>query len=71
MSSGNHGQGVALARKLAGVPVTVYAASTTSPVKLDAVFASVGGGSLISGVGTAIRRLISEAADLRQMREDA
>ncbi|MGY6178835.1 threonine/serine dehydratase [Paraburkholderia strydomiana] len=127
-SSGNHGQGVALAGKLAGVQVTVYAASTASPVKLDAiralgaevitlddtnlgveleadrqaqlkgmkfvspyndidviagqgtvgieiheqardervdiaaVFASVGGGGLISGVGTAIRRLIPEAA---------
>ncbi|MBN3785791.1 threonine/serine dehydratase [Burkholderia sp. Ac-20353] len=128
VSSGNHGQGVALAGKLAGVPVTVYAASTASPVKLEAiralgaevialddsnlgveleaarqaklkemkfvspyndldviagqgtigieiheqaraenaklaaVFASVGGGGLISGVGTAIRRLIPEAA---------
>lgn len=127
-SSGNHGLGVALAGKLAGVQVTVYAASTASPVKLDAiralgaevitlddtnlgveleaarqaqlkgmkfvspyndidviagqgtvgieiheqsreegvdiaaVFASVGGGGLISGVGTAIRRLIPEAA---------
>ncbi|RQR70544.1 MULTISPECIES: threonine/serine dehydratase [unclassified Burkholderia] len=128
VSSGNHGQGVALAGKLAGVPVTVYAASTASPVKLDAiralgaevitlddtnlgveleaarqaqlkgmkfvspyndidviagqgtvgieiheqardesvdiaaVFASVGGGGLISGVGTVIRRLIPKAA---------
>jgi threonine dehydratase len=128
VSSGNHGQGVALAGKLAGVPVTVYAASTASPVKLEAiralgaevitlddsslgveleaarqaklkgmkfvspyndidviagqgtigieiheqahaesaklaaVFASVGGGGLISGVGTAVRRLIPEAA---------
>jgi threonine dehydratase len=127
VSSGNHGQGVALAGKLAGVPVTVYAASTASPVKLDAiralgaevitlddtnlgveleaarqaklkgmrfvspyndidviagqgtigleideqaraegvelaaVFASVGGGGLISGVGAAVRRLIPEA----------
>ncbi|HDR9483985.1 threonine dehydratase [Burkholderia aenigmatica] len=128
VSSGNHGQGVALAGKLAGVPVTVYAASTASPVKLEAiralgaevvtlddsnlgveleaarqaqlkgmkfvspyndldviagqgtigieiheqaraehvqlaaVFASVGGGGLISGVGTAVRRLIPGAA---------
>lgn len=128
VSSGNHGQGVALAGKLAGVPVTVYAASTASPVKLEAiralgaevitlddsslgveleaarqaklkgmtfvspyndidviagqgtigieiheqaraenaklaaVFASVGGGGLISGVGTAVRRLIPEVA---------
>nr|WP_217590070.1 threonine/serine dehydratase [Burkholderia sp. GbtcB21] len=37
VSSGNHGQGVALAGKLAGVPVTVYAASTASPLKLDAI----------------------------------
>lgn len=36
-SSGNHGQGVALAGKLAGVPVTVYAATSASPVKLDAI----------------------------------
>ncbi|VWB51848.1 threonine dehydratase [Burkholderia lata] len=128
VSSGNHGQGVALAGKLAGVPVTVYAASTASPVKLEAiralgaevitlddsslgveleaarqaklkgmtfvspyndidviagqgtigieiheqaraenaklaaVFASVGGGGLISGVGTAVSRLIPEVA---------
>lgn len=37
VSSGNHGQGVALAAKIAGIPVTVYAASTASPVKLDAI----------------------------------
>lgn len=37
VSTGNHGQGVALAGKLAGVPVTVYAAVTASPVKLDAI----------------------------------
>ncbi|MBR8167955.1 threonine/serine dehydratase [Burkholderia cenocepacia] len=127
VSSGNHGQGVALAGKLAGVPVTVYATSSASPVKLDAiralgadvvtiddtslaveleagrqaklkgmtfvspyndvdiiagqgtigieiheqaraagvdlaaVFASVGGGGLISGVGTAIRHLNPKA----------
>jgi threonine dehydratase len=36
-SSGNHGQGVALAGKLSGVPVTVYAATSASPVKLDAI----------------------------------
>ncbi|WP_133646558.1 threonine/serine dehydratase [Paraburkholderia flava] len=37
VSTGNHGQGVALAGKLAGVPVTVYAAVTAAPVKLDAI----------------------------------
>jgi threonine dehydratase len=37
VSSGNHGQGVALAGKLAGVPVTVYASSSASAVKLDAI----------------------------------
>jgi threonine dehydratase len=36
-SNGNHGQGIALAGKLAGVPVTVYAAASASPVKLDAI----------------------------------
>jgi threonine dehydratase len=36
-SSGNHGQGVALAGKTAGVPVTVYATITASPLKLDAI----------------------------------
>lgn len=123
VSSGNHGQAVALAGKLAGLPVTVYAAESASPIKLDAiralgaelltiddtslavelearrqadikgmafvapyndsdviagqgtigielheqaraaaielaaVFASVGGGGLISGIGTAIQQL--------------
>ncbi|MHC6225288.1 threonine/serine dehydratase [Pseudomonas sp. X10] len=118
-SSGNHGQGVALAGRRAGVPVTVYASSTASPLKLeairalgaevvtreldplsveleaarqaqlqgklfvspyndrqiiagqgtigmelaqqqpqlDAVFVAVGGGGMISGIGTALRHL--------------
>ncbi|MEZ2311647.1 threonine/serine dehydratase [Paraburkholderia sp. RCC_158] len=117
VSTGNHGQGVALAGKLASAPVTVYASTSASSVKLDAiraqgarvvtidastleveleaarraeaeglpfispyndldviagqgtigaelweqhadlaaVFASVGGGGLISGIGTAMR----------------
>lgn len=37
VSTGNHGQGVALAGKLAGVPVTVYASTEASPVKLEAI----------------------------------
>ncbi len=37
VSTGNHGQGVALAGKLAGVPVTVYASSSAARVKLDAI----------------------------------
>jgi threonine dehydratase len=119
VSSGNHGQGVALAGKLAGVPVTVYASTSAAAIKLDAiralgaevitlndttlaveleagrqarlrgmafvspyndldviagqgtigmelheqasdlasVFASVGGGGLISGIGTAMKTL--------------
>jgi len=36
-SSGNHGQGVALAGKTAGVPVTVYAAASASSLKLDTI----------------------------------
>lgn len=36
-SSGNHGQGVALAGSEAGVPVTVYATTTASALKLDAI----------------------------------
>lgn len=36
-SSGNHGQGMALAGATAGVPVVVYAASTASPLKLEAI----------------------------------
>lgn len=36
-SSGNHGQGMALAGALAGVPVTVYAASSAAALKLDAI----------------------------------
>jgi len=36
-SSGNHGQGVALAGRNAGVSVTVYAAASASTLKLDAI----------------------------------
>jgi threonine dehydratase len=119
VSSGNHGLGIALAGKLAGVPVTVYASTSAAAIKLDAiralgaevvtlndttlaveleaarqaklrgkafvspyndldviagqgtigmelheqvtdlaaVFASVGGGGLISGIGTAVKTL--------------
>lgn len=118
-SSGNHGQGVGLAGRMLGVPVTVYSASSASAYKLDAmralgaevltldtdplsveleagrqarlqgkpfispyndpeiiagqgtigielfeqlpdldaVFVAVGGGGLISGIGTALRHL--------------
>nr|WP_218645272.1 threonine/serine dehydratase [Aquitalea sp. LB_tupeE] len=37
VSTGNHGQGVALAGKFAGVQVSVYAPTSASPVKLDAI----------------------------------
>ncbi|MFJ4156132.1 threonine/serine dehydratase [Pseudomonas sp. NPDC089752] len=36
-SSGNHGQGLALAGKVMGVPVTVYTTSTASEYKLEAM----------------------------------
>lgn len=36
-SSGNHGQALALAGKTAGVPVTVYTATSASPYKLQAM----------------------------------
>ena len=36
-SSGNHGQGLTLAGKLLGVPVTVYTATTASKYKVDAI----------------------------------
>ncbi|MGH8380095.1 threonine/serine dehydratase [Pseudomonas sp.] len=36
-SSGNHGQGVALAGRNAGVAVTVYASASASALKLDAI----------------------------------
>jgi threonine dehydratase len=36
-STGNHGQAVALAGRLAGVDVTVYAGVNASPTKLDAI----------------------------------
>jgi len=36
-STGNHGQGVARAAAFAGVPVTVYAAASASPQKLEAI----------------------------------
>jgi threonine dehydratase len=118
-STGNHGLAVALAGRLSATPVTVYAAASAAPIKLDAieamgaeviridadplaveraarrqaaetgrpyvspyndlhviagqgtiglemveqcpeldaVFASVGGGGLIAGIGTALKRL--------------
>jgi threonine dehydratase len=34
-SAGNHGQGVALAGKLVGAPVTVFSSQNASPVKID------------------------------------
>lgn len=34
-SAGNHGQGVALAGKLVGVPVTVFTSQNASPLKID------------------------------------
>jgi threonine dehydratase len=34
-SAGNHGQGVALAGKLVGAPVTVFASQNASPLKID------------------------------------
>ncbi|QVM90957.1 threonine/serine dehydratase [Pseudomonas entomophila] len=36
-SSGNHGQGLALAGQLLGVPVTVHVSHEASPVKIDAM----------------------------------
>lgn len=36
-STGNHGQGVARAGKLAGVPVTVYLGNTTPPAKMETI----------------------------------
>jgi len=56
-STGNHGQAVALAGKLAGVPVTVYAPKSASPVKLDAIRALGGEVVLIDG-----NALLSELA---------
>lgn len=38
-SAGNHGQGVALAGKLVGAPVTVFASESASPLKLQAISA--------------------------------
>ena len=37
VSSGNHGQGMALAGAMAGVPVTVFATAAASVLKLDAI----------------------------------
>lgn len=36
-SSGNHGQAVALAGRVAGIPVTVYVSASASPTKLAAI----------------------------------
>ncbi|KFC81217.1 threonine/serine dehydratase [Buttiauxella agrestis] len=36
-SSGNHGQGMALAGAMAGIPVTVFVPATASPLKIDAI----------------------------------
>lgn len=51
-SSGNHGQGVALAGRIAGVPVTVYVPASASPVKLGAMSAL--GASLVTVPGDSL-----------------
>ncbi|MCW3478323.1 threonine/serine dehydratase [Neisseriaceae bacterium JH1-16] len=61
-STGNHGQAVALAGKLAGVPVTVYAPRSASPVKLDAIRALGGEVVLVDGDALQSELAASEAA---------
>lgn len=48
-STGNHGQAVARAGSLAGVPVTVYVSATTARVKVDAIRALGAGLVLVDG----------------------
>lgn len=48
-STGNHGKAVALAGKLMGVPVTVYAPASAAPVKLKAIRALGGELVLVDG----------------------
>ncbi len=48
-STGNHGQAIAYAGQLAGVPITVYAPTTAATVKLDAIRAFGGKVELVEG----------------------
>lgn len=52
-STGNHGQGVALAARLVGVAATVFVPESTSPVKLDAMRALGAGLEMVAGDGLA------------------
>ncbi|MGE8059880.1 threonine/serine dehydratase [Pseudomonas sp. NPDC089547] len=63
-SSGNHGQGLALAGKMLGVPVTVYTTTSASSYKLDAIRAL---GAAIVGLDTDPLSVELEAARQAQV----
>jgi threonine dehydratase len=62
-SAGNHGQGVALAGKTFNIPVTVFAAKTAVPAKIDAMRALGAEVILIpGGYGNAEKAALAQAA---------
>ncbi|MCS3804588.1 threonine dehydratase [Chromobacterium alkanivorans] len=61
-STGNHGQAVALAGRLLGVPVTVYAPASAAAVKLDAIRALGAELKLVDGDALAAELAAGEAA---------
>jgi threonine dehydratase len=67
VSSGNHGQGVALAGKLAGVPVTVYASTSAAAIKLDAIRALGAEVITLNGTTLAVELEAARQAKLRGM----
>jgi len=63
-STGNHGQGVALAGKLAGVPVTVYAPTTAAPIKLESIRAL--GAQVVKVAGDALAAELAASVAAQQ-----
>ncbi|MDH0343100.1 MULTISPECIES: threonine/serine dehydratase [Chromobacterium] len=61
-STGNHGQAVALAGRLLGVPVTVYAPASAAAVKLDAIRALGADLELVDGDALAAELAAGDAA---------
>jgi len=64
-STGNHGQGVALAARIAGVAATVFVPRTASPVKLDAMRALGVELETVAGDGLAAELAARDAARVR------
>jgi len=62
-STGNHGQAVARAGQLAGVPVTVYVSAATAAPKIDAIKAQGAGLIVIDGPPVEVELLARRQAD--------